>query len=126
MTPLLFIGVALAGGLGSSCRLILDGFIREHTRGAAPWGTIIINLTGSFLLGLVTGLAGAHLLDGYGQIVLGTGFLGGFTTFSTASFETVRLLQQKKWVVGGLNGVGVLVGTTLLAGLGLWIGGLGG
>jgi CrcB protein len=122
MTPLLFLGVAVAGGLGSACRLLLDGVIRSRTRGTTPWGTIVINLTGSFLLGLVTGVSSVHLLPEAAHLVLGAGFLGGYTTFSTASFETVRLLQERKWVAGGLNGLGVLIATTVLAGLGLWIG----
>lgn len=124
MTPLLFLGVALAGGLGSACRLFLDGVIRTRSRGALPWGTILINLTGSFLLGLLTGFTADRILPEAIHLVVGAGFLGGYTTFSTASFETVRLLQERKWAAGGVNGLGVLIGATALAGLGLWIGGL--
>jgi CrcB protein len=87
-----------------------------------PWGTITINLTGSFLLGLITGLATTHLLPESVHLIIGAGFLGGYTTFSTASFETIRLLQERKWVAGGLNGLGVLIAATALAALGLWIG----
>lgn len=124
MTPVLFICVAAAGGLGSACRLLLDGIIRSRAREAMPWGTIAINLSGSLLLGLITGLASAHLLPEPVHLVVGAGFLGGYTTFSTASFETIRLFQERKWVAGGLNGLGTLVAATALAGLGLWIGGL--
>ncbi|WP_337007352.1 MULTISPECIES: fluoride efflux transporter CrcB [unclassified Microbacterium] len=124
MTPLLFLGIALAGGLGSACRLFLDGLIRSRTRGTMPWGTITINLTGSFLLGLITGFTTKQLLPETMHLIIGAGFLGGYTTFSTASFETIRLLQERKWIAGGLNGLGVLVATTLLAALGLWIGNL--
>lgn len=122
MTPLLFLGIALAGGLGSACRLFLDGVIRTRSRGTLPWGTILINLTGSFLLGLLTGFATDRILPETIHLVVGAGFLGGYTTFSTASFETVRLLQERKWVAGGVNGLGVLIGATACAGLGLWIG----
>ena len=124
MTPLLFIALALAGGLGAAARLLLDGVIRDRIGGVTPWGTIIINLTGSLLLGLISGLAGSHALPEAVHVVVGTGFLGGYTTFSTASFETIRLLQERRWTVGVLNGLSVLVATTVLAALGLWAGSL--
>lgn len=124
MTPLLFVTLSLAGGLGAASRFCLDGVLKSSLagRGSLPWSTIIINLLGSLALGLATGLAGSHLLSPAALLVLGTGFLGGFTTFSTASFETVRLLQDGKPLAACWNGIGVLVATTLLAGLGLWLG----
>lgn len=124
MTPLMFVALALAGGLGAAARFLLDGAIRSRSTGTLPWGTIVINLTGSFALGLVTGaIAASALPDGWG-IVVGTGFLGGYTTFSTASFETVRLIQERKFAAATANGLGVLVAATLAAGLGLWLGSL--
>lgn len=124
MTPLMFVALALAGGLGAAARFLLDGAIRSRSTGTLPWGTIVINLTGSFALGLVTGaIAASALPDGWG-IVVGTGFLGGYTTFSTASFETVRLIQERKFGAAAANGLGVLVAATLAAGLGLWLGSL--
>lgn len=124
MTPLMFVALALAGGLGAAARFLLDGAIRSRSTGTLPWGTIVINLTGSFALGLVTGaIAASALPDGWG-IVVGTGFLGGYTTFSTASFETVRLMQERKFGLAAANGLGVLVAATLAAGLGLWLGSL--
>lgn len=124
MTPVLFVAVALAGGLGACCRLVLDGIIRARSQGPLPWGTIVINLTGSFLLGVVTGLAAGQLVPGAARMIIGTGFLGGYTTFSTASVETVRLLQQRRWAAAGLNGLGVLVTATAAAAAGLWLGSL--
>ena len=122
MTPALFVALALAGGAGAASRFLVDGFLRRRTRGSLPWATIVINLTGSFCLGLFTGLVAGGLLPRPWLPVVGTGFLGGYTTFSTASFETVRLLQQGKPLLGALNGVGVLVATTALAGAGWGIG----
>jgi len=120
----MFVALALAGGLGAAARFLLDGAIRSRSTGTLPWGTIVINLTGSFALGLVTGaIAASALPDGWG-IVVGTGFLGGYTTFSTASFETVRLMQERKFGLAAANGLGVLVAATLAAGLGLWLGSL--
>lgn len=125
MTLLLFVALALAGGLGAACRLLLDGIIRSRSNGSMPWGTITINLTGSFLLGVITGLVAGQLLPETWQLIAGSGFLGGYTTFSTASFETVRLLQERKWVASLLTGLGVLATATIAAGFGLWIGSLG-
>ena len=122
MTPLEFVLLGLAGGLGAAARFLLDGAIRSRSAGTLPWGTITINLTGSFLLGLITALAAAQVLPDEWKLIAGTGFLGGCTTFSTASFETVRLMQERKFAAATVNGLGVLVAATLAAGLGLWLG----
>ncbi len=124
MTPLLFAVVAVAGGVGAVARFALDGAIRSRAGTRMPWGTLAINLSGSLLLGLLVGLVGAGVLAGEWQWALGTGFLGGYTTFSTASFETVRMLQERRFGAGLLNGLGQLVAATALAGLGLWLGSL--
>lgn len=124
MTPLVFVALALAGGVGAVCRFALDGVIRARTAGIAPWGTITINLSGSLALGILTGLAAASLLPGAWLAVAGTGFLGGYTTFSTASVETVRILQERRWGTGVVVGLGTLVAAIALAGLGLWVGSL--
>ena len=122
MTALLVLAVAAAGGLGAVARLVVDGALRSWLRIGYPIGTTIINVTGSFLLGLVTGLALAHGLSPEWRAVLGTGFLGGYTTFSTASYETVRLAQQRRYRAALVNGVGMLVLALAAAGLGLWLG----
>lgn len=122
MTPLVFVILACAGGIGAACRLLVDGLIRSRTRGGYPIGTTVINVTGSLLLGLVVGLTINHVLPDEWQLILGTGFLGGYTTFSTASFETVRLIQDRRYVAGLLNGLGMLVAAALAAAIGLWLG----
>ncbi|MDN4598100.1 fluoride efflux transporter CrcB [Leifsonia virtsii] len=122
MTVLLVIAVGLAGGVGAVARLVLDGLLRARVRVSFPLGTTVINVTGSFLLGLVTGLALVHGLPPEWRAVLGTGFLGGYTTFSTASYETVRLAQQRRYRAALMNGVGMLALALAAAGLGLWLG----
>ncbi|WP_426517711.1 fluoride efflux transporter CrcB [Diaminobutyricibacter sp. McL0618] len=124
MTTILVLAVAVAGGLGAVTRLVFDGFLRSRIAIAFPIGTTIINVTGSFLLGVVTSLALAHGLPPEWRVVLGTGFLGGYTTFSTASYETVRLAQQRRYRAAVVNGFGMLVLALLAAGLGLWLGAL--
>lgn len=120
---LLALAVALGGGVGATGRMVLDGAVKARAGGGYPWGTAVINVTGSFLLGLVTGLAAAHGLGAGWGAVLGTGVLGGYTTFSTASFETVRLAQERRWRAAVANGFGMLVLALAAALLGLWAGG---
>ncbi len=114
--------VALAGGLGAVARFGLDGWIRSRTASAFPVGTVVVNVTGSFVLGIVTGLTLAHAVPEELRLVLGTGFCGGYTTFSTASLETVRLVEQRRIRLALLNGVGTLLATVGVAALGLWLG----
>jgi CrcB protein len=118
MTPALLLLLAVAGGVGSALRFLVDGMLREVVGTRLPWGTAVINVSGSFLLGLLTGLA-THGLPVEVLAVLGTGLLGGYTTFSTASVETVRLLQQRRYAASLLYGGGVLVLSVAAALLGL-------
>ena len=119
IVPLL---VALAGGVGAVARFVLDGVIRSRVALLVPAGTFVINVSGSLLLGFVTGvvMVGAEPADV--RIVLGTGFLGGYTTFSTAMIETVRLLQQRRWVAAAVSGVGMLLLGLGAAVLGVFLG----
>jgi len=114
--------VAGAGGVGAVARFVLDGLIRSRIASIVPAGTLVINISGSLLLGFVTGLVlvGAEPADF--RIILGTGFLGGYTTFSTAMIETVRLLQQRRWVAAGVNGIVMLLLGLGAAVLGVFLG----
>ncbi|WP_291057792.1 fluoride efflux transporter CrcB [Herbiconiux sp.] len=124
MTPLVFVALAVAGGLGAATRFVVDGLVRTRIRSSYPVGVTVINVSGSLLLGLLTGLALSHVVSEQWLLILGTGFLGGYTTFSTASFETVRLLQTGQAAAAFLNGFGMLVASVAAATLGLWLGSL--
>lgn len=116
--PITALLICVAGGLGATLRLILDGMIRALIPSSYPVGTTVVNVTGSFLLGLVTGLATSQLMPHQWQMVASSGFLGGYTTFSTASFETVRLIEDRRYVAAACNGLGMLIAGTAAAALG--------
>lgn len=117
---------ACAGGLGAAARFVVDGAVTRRlarrTRGHSyPYGILLVNVSGSLLIGLLLGAAGPlHPL----ATVLGVGALGGYTTFSTASFDTVRLLQRGRPLAAFANGLGQLVLATSAAGVGLALGSL--
>jgi CrcB protein len=122
MTLLTFVALSLAGGLGAALRLLSDGLLRARVSTSFPVGTAAINLTGSLLLGLITGLTLTRLLPEELHLILGGGLIGGFTTFSTASFETVRLAQDRRYVAALFNVFGALVASVAVSGFGLWVG----
>lgn len=106
--------LALAGGLGAALRLVTDGVVRSLAGTRLPWGTLLINVLGSAGLGIVLGSGvGAQTAS-----VLGTGLLGGFTTFSTASFESAALVLEKRWTGAMLYAVGTLGLSVAAAALG--------
>ena len=94
MSPLAWVAFVGAAAVGAPARYLVDGFVARRTEGAFPWGTFVVNASGSFALGLLTGLALYHALPKTPKVVLGTGFCGAYTTFSTFTFETVRLLEE--------------------------------
>ena len=118
----LFLSVVVAGGLGAGLRFVIDGLIRSRVRTAFQWATTAINVSGSFALGLVIGATFSNVLPPGLAVVLGTGFLGGYTTFSTASYETVQLLRQRRFAASLVSGVLMLVFSLTAAGFGLWLG----
>ncbi len=111
--------VALAGGLGALCRYLLDHVVQSRTRSIFPAGTLLINVTGSLLLGVLTGLLWYHGLSARALLVLGTGFCGGFTTWSTACWESVRLLLDHSWRRATLYTLGALAAALAAAAAGL-------
>jgi CrcB protein len=98
--------VAVAGGLGAATRFVVDGVVRRRFP-LLP--TLVVNVTGSFLLGVVAGLVLREAVPAATGTVLGTGFLGGYTTFGTASTETVRLLEHRRYVAAAVTSAGMLV-----------------
>ncbi|MEE6280418.1 fluoride efflux transporter FluC [Georgenia sunbinii] len=109
--------VAVGGGVGAVLRFLVDGLVTRCGRGRL--GVPVVNVTGSFVLGLVVGWFGAGELGA----VLGTGLLGGYTTFSAASLDAVRLVRDERRPAAVGHAVGMLVLGLGAAALGLWLAG---
>lgn len=115
----LTLAVALAAALGAACRYTLDIAVQRRHRSVLPWGTFAVNVSGSLALGLVVGLATHHGLGTRWVDVLGTGWLGGYTTWSTFAWESFALAEQRRLGAAALNVGGSLGLGLLAAGLGL-------
>lgn len=107
------LAVFLGAALGAPSRYLLDRFVQSRHESDFPWGTLTVNVVGCFLIGFVVGTSWMPLL--------GVGFCGGLTTFSTFSYETVKLLEQERYraaLVSVVAGVALGVGAAA-AGLAL-------
>ncbi len=111
----------LGGGLGSMARFWLSGFVADRLGATFPYGTILVNISGCFVIGLAAGLTGAD-----GRLIVPPGFrtfflvgvCGGYTTFSSFSLQTLELARLGEWLWAGLNVVGSVVGCLLA----VWVG----
>ncbi len=121
MTAVLW--VALGSAFGAPARYLLDRLIQTRHERIFPWGTWVINVSGSFALGLVTGLAEHQPLGRWVVPAVGVGFLGGYTTFSTFSWETLRLVEEGAVAAAVLNVATTVALTLAAAATGLWLGG---
>ncbi|HEX5333544.1 MAG TPA: CrcB family protein [Cellulomonas sp.] len=113
--------VALLGGLGAATRFIVDGLIRGRWSRVFPLATVLINVSGSALLGLLAGALAYHSLSTTVYLVAAVGFCGGYTTFSTAMVETVRLAQSGDYRRAVANALGTLLLAVAAAALGVLV-----
>ncbi|MGV9480480.1 fluoride efflux transporter CrcB [Gordonia aichiensis] len=113
------IAILIAGAVGAVARFVVDGAIKQRRTTAFPWATFAINVTGSLLLGILAGLVIYHAAPTDLQTIIGTGFCGGYTTFSTASVESVRLAQRSSRLLSLCNAVGSVVAATAACAVGL-------
>ncbi len=108
----MWIAVGLVGGLGAIARFLLDGWVGARLGRELPLGTFAINVSGSFLLGLLDGLA----LSGNAMLIAGTATIGAYTTFSTWMFESQRLAEDGEFTGAAMNiGASVVVGFAAVA-----------
>ncbi|MEN4479102.1 fluoride efflux transporter CrcB [Mycolicibacterium cosmeticum] len=91
-TVALWIGVALIGGVGAVCRFVVDKRVQQRVSRPFPVGTLVVNISGAWLLGFIGGLA----LSPHAALLAGTAFVGAYTTFSTWMLETQRLGEERQ------------------------------
>ncbi len=113
--------VLLGGAVGAPARYLTDVAVQRLHRASFPWGTWVVNVVGSFVLGVVAAGAAPWL-----ETLVGTGFCGALTTFSTFGYETVRLNEEGETATAVTNVVGSLAVGLLAATLGWWLGALAG
>jgi CrcB protein len=115
--------VGIGGFLGSVLRFWVGGYFGQRFGTRFPYGTFFINCTGSFLIGFIVTLLAEHThWNPYWRYLIPIGFLGGYTTFSTFEYETLRSFQDGEFLVAGLNvGLSVLVGFACV-----WLGAVAG
>ncbi len=119
MSALPWIGLAALGALGALGRFTIDGAVSARWPSDFPFGTLAVNLSGGFALGALVGLG----VTGDAILVLGTGLLGSYTTFSTWMFEAQRLAEKGAWRRMWLNLAGPLVAGLAVTALGWLLGG---
>ena len=118
-----FLAISLGAIMGANCRYWLGGWAAQRFGTAFPYGTLIINLSGSLLLGLfLTLITDRFLVDPRWRILVAIGFFGSYTTFSSYTYESISLILSGQYLPGFLN----LFGSSLLGGiavlLGIWLG----
>ena len=114
--------VVLASGLGAVCRHVVDRTVSRRTTRNFPLGTLLVNVTGAFLLGLVTGLAVTGGLPAGPTLVLSTGFTGGYTTLSTWAWESLALGRSGALRAAALNVLGTFAAGLAAAAAGYALG----
>lgn len=120
----LVLAIGLAGGLGACARFVVDGLVRARWTHVLPAATLLVNVTGSLVIGLLNGAAHWHGFGPAWLVVTATGFCGGYTTFSTAMIETVRLVEAREWrwaVANALGGLLLCVGAAAVGMAVMWL-----
>jgi CrcB protein len=113
------VAVAIAGAIGAPARYLVERAISDRSGRHFPRGTLVVNVTGSFALGFLTGLTLYHGLTSTPKTVIGTGFIGAYTTFSTYAYETVDVAERSSSRLAGAYAIGSIVMGVAAAALGL-------
>ena len=122
MTPWIVLAIAAGGFLGAPARFLVDRLVADRVETDFPLGTLLINVSGAFVLGVLTGVGIAHHVPGPVTAFVGMGFCGAYTTFSTWSYETIRLLEEGEHLEAALNAFASLASGLLAAGAGIALG----
>ncbi len=111
--------VVLGAALGAPARYLVDRWVQTRRDSVFPWGTLTVNVVGSFLLGTLVGVATRGALPAAVMAGVGTGFCGALTTYSTFSYETLRLAADGSVTYAVLNAVGSVAAGLAAAALGV-------
>ena len=114
--------VALGGAIGSVARYLAGAFIANRFGPDFPWGTFFVNVTGSFLIGVILSLVGGGLLPAGARPFLAVGIMGGYTTFSTYDYESLQLIQGGELGAATFNALGQVVAGLIAVYLGVVVG----
>jgi CrcB protein len=115
--------ISMGAVLGANLRYWVGDWAAQRFGSGFPYGTLLINLTGSFLLGLIVSMSMENfIIDPRLRLLLTIGFLGSYTTFSTYAYESVALISQGQWGLGLFNLIGSSLLGALFAVLGIWLG----
>jgi len=111
-----FLWICLGGAVGTGARYLLSGWLYRAAGPGFPYGTLAVNVLGSFLLGALMHVAlTTEILQPTLRLALTTGVMGGFTTYSAFNYETLRYFQEDAWLLGFVN-LGMMVVACLVAG----------
>jgi CrcB protein len=117
----IYLAIAAGGALGTVARYFLSGVVAHVFGETFPWGTLIINVTGSFVIGFFSVLAGPDgrlMVGGTTRQFVMVGLCGGYTTISTFSLQTLNLMNEGEWLAAGAN----MAGSVFLCLLAVWLG----
>jgi CrcB protein len=115
--------ISIGAVLGANLRYWVGDWAAQRFGSSFPYGTLLINLSGSFLLGLIVSMSMENfIIDPRLRLLLTIGFLGSYTTFSTYAYESIALISQGQWGLGLFNLLGSSLLGVLFAVLGIWLG----
>lgn len=117
-----FLLICLAGAIGTGARYLVAVWMAPAAGTGFPYGTLFVNVTGSFLLGLLMQLSlSTQMISADMRLIIATGILGGFTTYSTFNYETLALLRENAWGVAVANAAATLIGCLAAGALGIGV-----
>jgi CrcB protein len=115
--------VCLGGAFGSGARYLMSGWVQDHLGAGFPWGTLSVNVLGSFLIGLIMQVSlSTGSVSPLARLTLTTGVIGGFTTYSAFNYETFGYMQKSAWFLAGANVIATWIACLAAGFLGQWSG----